>query len=764
MGSTGLEDAQEVAIDSNNNVYITGFTRSSLDGTNAGGNDAFLVKYDSTGIKVWTRQLGSTVSDVAYRVAIDSNNNVYITGSTSGSLDGSNAGSIDAFLAKYDSTGSIIWTRQMGSTGEDIAFSVAIDSNNNVYISGYTFGSLDGTNAGLADAFLAKYDSTGIKVWTRQLGSTVSESATSVAIDSNNNVYITGSTDGSLDGTNAGSRDAFLAKYDSTGSIIWTRQLGSTTEDRANSVAIDSNNNVYITGYTRGSLDGTNAGSNDAFLVKYDSTGIKVWTRQLGSTVSDIACSVAIDSNNNVYITGYTFGSLDGTNAGSADAFLAMYDSTGNKVWTRQLGLTGEDITQGVAIDSNNNVYITGYTAGSLDGTNAGSSDAFLAKYIAPAPAPEPEPEPAPAPAPEPAPEPAPVVPLDTSVINQIEGQVPTVNTSVPVIEVNVPVSLLTSGTVTEKSQKRTTFLAKLFTDNVGLASASGKITMTKEKLLGDSSVITKNTMVIKKATNTEVAQNTSQLASDEAIYVYMSNGDFTVFDTTGGKLKITKISETQYNIYENYVDSNSPVTKTMSVGESSSLGTFTYVVGGVSGQISSSAPTPAPAPICFPKGTPVVTNQGNVAIEKLNPDIHTIRNKRIVAITQTRPLFTHIVSIEKDALGKNVPSATTQISNEHKVYYKGKMMKAVELVRLCKGVTLIPYNGETLYNVLMEKHDNMMINNLICETLHPENIMAKICNGKYNSSEKNRICEELTEIIKKNNFKAYKKLYASLK
>jgi homoserine kinase len=91
-------------------------------------------------------------------------------------------------------------------------------------------------------------------------------------------------------------------------------------------------------------------------------------------------------------------------------------------------------------------------------------------------------------------------------------------------------------------------------------------------------------------------------------------------------------------------------------------------------------------------------------------------------------------------------------------------MMKAIELVNLCKGVTSIQYNGETLYNVLMEKHDNMMINNLICETLHPENIMAKICGGKYNSSEKNRICAVLTEIIKKNNFKAYKQLYASLK
>jgi hypothetical protein len=361
--------------------------------------------------------------------------------------------------------------------------------------------------------------------------------------------------------------------------------------------------------------------------------------------------------------------------------------------------------------------------------------------------------------------EPAPVVPLDASVITQIENNVPIItDTSVPIIVVDVPVGVLTSGTDTEKSQKRTLFLTKLFNDTFGLASASGKITMTKEKLLGASSVITKNTMVIKKALPTDILIDTSQLAADEAFYVYMNIGDVIVFNTSAGKFKIVKTSEILYTIYENYVDSNSPVTKTMNVGESSSLGTFVYVVGGASGQINSSGPAPSVAPICFPAGTPVDTNQGLVAIEKLNPDIHTIRNKRIVAITQTRPLFTHIVSIEKDALGKNVPSATTQISKEHGVFYKGKMMRAVDLVGLCDGVVEIPYNGETLYNVLLEKHGHMMINNLVCETLHPDNIMAKICGGKYNSREQDKLCDVLTKIIKANNLPAYKKLYASLK
>ena len=167
---------------------------------------------------------------------------------------------------------------------------------------------------------------------------------------------------------------------------------------------------------------------------------------------------------------------------------------------------------------------------------------------------------------------------------------------------------------------------------------------------------------------------------------------------------------------------------------------------------------TESMVPICFPRGTRVTTDQGNVAIELLKPDIHTIRGKSIVAITQTRPIFEYIISIDKDALGKNIPSVKTEISKEHKVFYKGEMVKAKDLVELCSGVKKIPYNGETLYNVLMEKHEKMMVHNLICETLDPDNIMAKICRGKCSQKVKNKIYEELNAIIKTNNVPAYKK------
>ena len=179
---------------------------------------------------------------------------------------------------------------------------------------------------------------------------------------------------------------------------------------------------------------------------------------------------------------------------------------------------------------------------------------------------------------------------------------------------------------------------------------------------------------------------------------------------------------------------------------------------------VAAAAAAVAAAAICFPAGTKVTTDQGDIAIEKLIPKVHTIRGKKIVGITQSIPLQKHIISIEKDALAKNVPSVTTQISKEHKLFYKGKMVKARDLVEVCQGVTAIPYNGEILYNVLLKKYEKMMVNNLICETLDPENIVAKIYNRNFQPTEKSKICEKLNHIIRTNNIPEYKKLYASLK
>ena len=167
--------------------------------------------------------------------------------------------------------------------------------------------------------------------------------------------------------------------------------------------------------------------------------------------------------------------------------------------------------------------------------------------------------------------------------------------------------------------------------------------------------------------------------------------------------------------------------------------------------------------PTCFPAGTPVQTDQGELAIEKLVPGEHTVRGKAIVAMIRTTPLQKHIVCFEKNSLGRNVPSKQTLCSKEHKVFYNGEMIKARDLVERCNGVTMVDYTGETLFNVLLEKHGKMEINNMICETLHPKNIAAKIARMKE-GREKRTIVQALGKALKENNVFAFRKLEASLK
>jgi len=145
---------------------------------------------------------------------------------------------------------------------------------------------------------------------------------------------VTGYTKGGLDGnTSLGSFDIFLIKFNSSGTKHWTKQLGTSSWDEGKDVTTDSSGNIYVTGFTRGRLDGnTNSGGDDIFLVKYNSSGTKQWTKQLGTSSSDRGNGVSTDSSGNIYVTGYTYGGLDGnTNSGSNDIFLVKYNSSGTK-------------------------------------------------------------------------------------------------------------------------------------------------------------------------------------------------------------------------------------------------------------------------------------------------------------------------------------------------------------------------------------------------------------------------------------------------
>jgi hypothetical protein len=162
---------------------------------------------------------------------------------------------------------------------------------------------------------------------------------------------------------------------------------------------------------------------------------------------------------------------------------------------------------------------------------------------------------------------------------------------------------------------------------------------------------------------------------------------------------------------------------------------------------------------ICFSSKTPIQTDQGIFHISKINPKIHTINNKKIVAITKSITQDKHLVRIGKDSFSLNYPNKDIILTKKHNIYFKGKMMEAHKFIGHYDKITLVRYNGETLYNILMEKYDVVKVNNILCETLHPENIIAKLYTSYISDDYKNKITIAINDCIKKNDYDSYKKI-----
>ncbi len=383
LGTSTYDWDSGVSADDLGYVYISGTTNGDLGGTNVGASDAFVSKYDTAGNFQWTRQLGSIDREYGSGVSADGLGHVYVSGTTYGDL-GTNVGETDAFVSKYDAAGNLQWTRQFGSSQEDESAGVSADGLGNVYTAGNTKGSLGGANAGDRDVFVRKYGVTGNVLWTRQFGTSWNEWTSDVSADRLGNVYVSGFSGGNLGGTyeDYPYYDAFVRKYNSGGNVQWTRQLGtSSVNDWNYGVSADGLGNVYISGQTNSSLGGMNQGAEDAYVSKYNAAGDLQWTRQLGTSSTDGSYSVSADGLGSVYVSGLTMGDLGGTNMGADDAFVSKYDAAGNLQWTRQMGTSSGDGSYGVTADVLGNVYISGTTSGSLGGPNAGSADAFLAKF-----------------------------------------------------------------------------------------------------------------------------------------------------------------------------------------------------------------------------------------------------------------------------------------------------------------------------------------------------------------------------------------------
>jgi uncharacterized delta-60 repeat protein len=387
LGTSSYDEAYSLTTGSDGAIYVAGVTTDNLDEqVNSGDGDAFVTKYNTDGTKAWTKLLGGSDYDEAYSLTTGSDGAIYVAGYTYINLDGQvNSGNNDAFVTKYNTDGTKAWTKLLGGSSYDIAYSLTTGSDGAIYVAGYTRGNLDGqVNSGGVDAFVTKYNTDGTKVWTKLLGTSGTDNAYSLTTGSDGAIYVAGLTTGNLDGqTNSGSNDAFVTKYNTDGTKAWTKLLGSSVNDYAQSLTTGSDGAIYVAGYTDGNLDGqVNSGGVDAFVTKYNTDGTKVWTKLLGSSVNDYAYSLTTGSDGAIYVAGFTEGNLDGqTNSGGDDAFVTKYNTDGTKAWTKLLGGSSFDIAQSLTTGSDGAIYVAGFTTGNPDGqVNSGSIDAFVVK------------------------------------------------------------------------------------------------------------------------------------------------------------------------------------------------------------------------------------------------------------------------------------------------------------------------------------------------------------------------------------------------
>lgn len=388
IGTDKDEGAYGIAVDSQGNIYVVGYTEGSMFGTNAGGEDIFIAKYNPEGNLVWGKQFGTPEDEIAFDVATDSDGNIYVVGETMGNLFGRLVRKWyeDVFVMKVSSKGEVVWAKQFGTPGQDLANGVAIDNENKaVYVVGfYSLGEYGDLEAEVFEeetyyeVFVAKYDFEGNKLWEKQYGTKLDDMGNKICIDRDGSVYIVGETTEWFSRRGPGDTDAFVAKLTPDGNLIWGREFGTDGRDYAVDACVDKNNNVYIIGAMniRETVE-----TMDTFIKKYDSSGNQLWLKEIRIEKEDFEYGIIVDREGNVYIVGYSQGNLFGNNAGGNDIFIAKYSGAGELIWGEMIGTAQDDEGIDIGLDGQGNIYIVGVTEGNLFGANAGGADIFIVKF-----------------------------------------------------------------------------------------------------------------------------------------------------------------------------------------------------------------------------------------------------------------------------------------------------------------------------------------------------------------------------------------------
>lgn len=448
-GGSSNDQGYSLKTDPSGNIYVTGFTQSSsgiatsgaYQTTYAGSNDIFILMFNASGSRIWATYYGGSafengsayggnIYDNGGGLVLDASNNIYITGfststsgiASSGAYQTTNGGSYDAFLAKFSSSGTLTWSTYLGGSGIDMGYSVSIDNAGYPYMTGRTVsssaiatsGAFQTTfGGGSFDAFIAKFSPSGSIVWCTYYGGSGEDMGKDICIDNNNNVYVTGytastsgiATSGAYQTTNAGSSDAFIVKFSSSGSRIWATYYGGTSADYGQGSAVDGAGNIYAVGYTASTsgIASTGAhqttfggGTSDGFIVKFNSSGAFQWGTYYGGSGADFGRCMTTDAGGNPLVTGYTAstagiattGNYQTTyGGGTFDGYVVKLNPSGVRQWATYFGGSAQDNSLGITTGGAF-IYFTGQTAssglattGAFQSSVAGGNDIFLAKF-----------------------------------------------------------------------------------------------------------------------------------------------------------------------------------------------------------------------------------------------------------------------------------------------------------------------------------------------------------------------------------------------
>ena len=374
LGGSSSDTVRDVAVNSTNQhlptIYSVGYNQSD---SYSYDYNIHLVKLDSIGNVLWKRRLKDpsyNYHDYGHGVATDSSDNAYICGQHHRQAQaGGSTDRKEAFVAKYDPSGNLLWQRGLGGTGDQYLMKLQVDSSGNIYAVGHSSG----------DLLIAKYDSSGNMQWYRTYGDTeiINTSGTygnSIHIDSSGNIYIGGSArvvstvDENGNSVRSEDMSMYLWKLDSNGDMLWQRRVRTPWETNyGNAVTSDDSGNVYLTGslYVHGRSTSSSY-SVDCILVKYDSSGNMQWHRTTKTAGSGRGSgnSVVLDSAGNVYVNATFHNGVSPRYL--FDSVLLKYNSSGTLQFTRRFGGTEHDYSGRLAIDALGSLYIAGYGGSEL--------------------------------------------------------------------------------------------------------------------------------------------------------------------------------------------------------------------------------------------------------------------------------------------------------------------------------------------------------------------------------------------------------------